>query len=117
MIDDPPLIRFFRHVLRPTTEQLQALQGTPTGYIVDALYGRAALAPEIKPVVPEQAEFCGVAVPCHVGPADNLAVFAALPLLQKGDVIVAAAGDRAASGERLSCPILVTSWMTGDGPR
>ena len=32
-----------------------------------------------------------VAVTCHVGPADNLAVFAALPLLQAGDVIVAAA--------------------------
>ena len=91
MIDDPPLIRFRRHVPRPTTEQLQALQGTPTGYIVDALHGRAALAPDIKPVVPEQAEFCGVALPCHVGPADNLAVFAALPLLQQGDVIVAAA--------------------------
>jgi 4-hydroxy-4-methyl-2-oxoglutarate aldolase len=91
MIDDPPLIRLRRRVPRPTSEQLRALQGTPTGYIVDALQGRAALACTIKPVVPEQAEFCGVALPCHAGPADNLAVFAALPLIQKGDVVVAAA--------------------------
>ena len=53
--------------------------------------GRGAVAPDIKPVITEQARFCGVAVTCHVGPADNLAVFAALPLLQAGDVIVAAA--------------------------
>ena len=79
MIDDPPLIRLRRRVPRPTSEQLRALQG------------RAALACTIKPVVPEQAEFCGVALPCHAGPADNLAVFAALPLIQKGDVVVAAA--------------------------
>src|SRR4051794_41943571 len=65
--------------------------GTPTGFIIDALGGRGAVAPDIKPVIPEQAIFCGVAVTCHVGPADNLAVFAALPLLQPGDVIVAAA--------------------------
>ena len=91
MIDDPPLIRLRRRVPRPTAEQLRALQGTPTGYIVDALQGRAALACTIKPVVSEQADFCGVALPCHVGPADNLAVFAALPLIQKGDVVVAAA--------------------------
>jgi 4-hydroxy-4-methyl-2-oxoglutarate aldolase len=91
MIDDPPLIRIRRDVPRPSAEQLQSLQGTPTGYVVDALHGRAALAPAIKPVVAEQAVFCGVALPCHVGPADNLAVFAALPVVQKGDVIVAAA--------------------------
>ena len=53
--------------------------------------GRGAVAPDIKPIITEQASFCGVAVTCHVGPADNLAVFAALPLLQQGDVIVAAA--------------------------
>ena len=91
MIDDPPLITLRRSVPRPTAAQLAALDGTPTGFIVDALGGRGALGPDIKPVVPEQASFCGVAVPCHVGPADNLAVFAALPLLQPGDVLVAAA--------------------------
>jgi 4-hydroxy-4-methyl-2-oxoglutarate aldolase len=91
MIDDPPLITRRRKVPRPASTQLAALNGTPTGFIVDALLGRGALRPEIKPVVPEQATFCGVAVTCHVGPADNLAIFAALPILQAGDVIVAAA--------------------------
>jgi 4-hydroxy-4-methyl-2-oxoglutarate aldolase len=90
MIDDPPLIQLRRHVPRATAAQLDALRGTPTGFIVDALHGRAALAAEVKPVVAEQAQFCGVALPCHAGPADNLAVFAALPLIQAGDVIVAA---------------------------
>jgi 4-hydroxy-4-methyl-2-oxoglutarate aldolase len=91
MIDDPPLIRLRRKVPRPTAAQLAALKGTPTGFIIDALGGRGAVAPDIKPVIAEQASFCGVAVTCHVGPADNLAVFAALPLLQRGDVVVAAA--------------------------
>ena len=68
--------------------QLAELNGTATGFDIDALGGRGAVAPDIKPVITEQASFCGVAVTCHVGPADNLAVFAALPLLQAGDVIV-----------------------------
>ena len=91
MIDDPPLITLRRRVPRPTAAQLAALNGTPTGFIIDALGGRGAVAPDIKPIITEQASFCGVAVTCHAGPADNLAVFAALPLLQQGDVIVAAA--------------------------
>jgi 4-hydroxy-4-methyl-2-oxoglutarate aldolase len=89
MIHDPPLVRIHRGVPRPTSAQLDALRGTPTGFIVDALDGRAALQPEIKPVIPEAAVFCGVAVPCECGPADNLGVFVALPLVQPGDVIVA----------------------------
>ena len=91
MIGEPPLIRLRRYVRRPTESQLTALRGTPTGFIADAMNGRAALGPDVKPVVAEQAVFCGVAVTCHVGPADNLAIFAALPLIQSSDVIVAAA--------------------------
>jgi 4-hydroxy-4-methyl-2-oxoglutarate aldolase len=91
MIGDPPLIRLRRHVRRPTEGQLTALRGTPTGFIADAMTGRAALGPDVKPVVAQQSVFCGVAVTCHVGPADNLAIFAALPLIQPSDVIVAAA--------------------------
>ena len=90
MIDDPPLVRLRRRVPRPTAEQLGALRGTPTGYIADALHGRASLGREVKPVVPEQAAFCGTAVTIHAGPADNLAVFAALPLIQASDVLVVA---------------------------
>ena len=90
MIDDPPLVRLRRRVPRPTAEQLSALRGTPTGYIADALHGRASLGREVKPVVPEQAAFCGVAVTIHAGPADSLAVFAALPLIQASDALVVA---------------------------
>lgn len=91
MIEDPPLITMRRNVPRPTQAQLAALAGTPTGFVVDAMQGRGALAPAIKAVVPEQDTFCGVAVPVHVGPADNLAVMVALGIVQPGDVVVAAA--------------------------
>jgi 4-hydroxy-4-methyl-2-oxoglutarate aldolase len=91
MIEDPPLITLRRNVPRPSKAQLAALAGTPTGHIVDALDGRAALPASIKPIIPEFASFCGVAVTCHAGPADNLAVMATLPVVQPGDVVVAAA--------------------------
>src|SRR5258708_39205175 len=90
MIEDPPLITLRRKVPRPTKAQLAALAGTPTGFIVDALEGRGALSPSIKPIVPEYSSFCGVAVPCQAGPADNLAILAALPEVQAGDVVLAA---------------------------
>ena len=90
MIEDPPLITFRRPTQRPSPAQLAALEGTPTGFVVDALGGRGGLDHRIKPVVQGQAVFCGVALPCHAGPSDNLAVFAALGFLQAGDVIVAA---------------------------
>ena len=91
MIEDPPLITLRRNVPRPTQAQLAALTGIQTGFIVDALDGRGALPPTVKPVVPEYGSFCGVALPCHTGPADNLAILATLPLIQAGDVVVAAA--------------------------
>lgn len=90
MIDDAPRIRIADRLRRPHHEQVAALTGVPTGFLVDALYGAGALDYRIKPVVPEQAIFCGPAVTCNAGPADNLAVFAALDSLQKGDIIVAA---------------------------
>jgi 4-hydroxy-4-methyl-2-oxoglutarate aldolase len=92
MIDDPPLITLRRPSRRPSSDQVAALNGVPTGFVVDALGGRGALPAAIKPVVPEQSVFCGVALTCDAGPADNLAVFAALPWLQPGDVIVAVTG-------------------------
>ena len=91
MIEDPPLITLRRNVPRPSKAQIAALTGTPTGFIVDALDGRGALAPSVKPVVPEYSSFCGVAVTCQTGPADNLAILATLPVVQDGDVVIAAA--------------------------
>jgi len=54
--------------------------------------GRGALDGRVKPIGPAQA-FCGIALPCHTGPNDNLAVFGALTVAQPGDVILAAAED------------------------
>jgi 4-hydroxy-4-methyl-2-oxoglutarate aldolase len=90
MIEDPPLITMRRHFPRPSAVQVNALRGAMTGHLVDAMGGRGALPWSIKPVIPEQALFCGVALTSHPGPADNLATFAALELAQPGDVIVAA---------------------------
>ncbi|MBK7471414.1 MAG: hypothetical protein IPI73_13075 [Betaproteobacteria bacterium] len=44
----------------------------------------------MKPAIPAQAAFCGVALTCDAPPADNLAVVAALGSVQPGDVLVAA---------------------------
>lgn len=90
MIEDPPLVIRKAKVPRPSKKQLAAFKGVPTGFIADALGGRGALNHKIKPVVPSQSSICGVAVPIDCGPADNLAIFMALPHIQKGDVIIAA---------------------------
>jgi len=90
MIEDPPLLTLRRNFPRPTAEQVAALTGLPTGFAVDAMDGRGALDARIKPVDGDAQTFCGVAVTCHAGPADNLAVFGAVEAARKGDVIVAA---------------------------
>lgn len=92
MIEDAPKIRVAKELRRPRPDQVAALRGVPTGFVVDALGGSGGLDYRIKPVVSEQAAFCGVALTCDAGPADNLAVFAALRLLQPGDVLAAATG-------------------------
>ncbi len=79
-----------RHFARPTSAQIEAFRGLQTGYVVDAMNGRGAMDGRIKPIDGSVA-FCGVALPCHAGPADNLAVFGALSIAQPGDVIVCGA--------------------------
>lgn len=91
MIEDPPVITLKRHVHRPSAEQLAAFKDVPTGFIADAMNGRGAMDARIKPVIAAQDMFCGVALPVHVGPADNLGVMAALHVGKAGDVVIAAA--------------------------
>jgi 4-hydroxy-4-methyl-2-oxoglutarate aldolase len=88
MIDDPPILTLRTEFSRPDAELVVALNGVPTGFVADALGGRAALSGAIKPIDEKAGKFCGVAVTCHTGPADNLAVFAALEIAQAGDVII-----------------------------
>jgi 4-hydroxy-4-methyl-2-oxoglutarate aldolase len=90
MIEDPPLIRRKATVRRPSTAQVAAFRGIPTGFVADAMGGRGAMTYTIKPVVATQHLLCGVALPVECGPADNLALAMALPHIQPGDVIVAA---------------------------
>ena len=52
--------------------------------------GRGALYHDIRPLIAAHASLAGVAVTCHAGPADNLAVFGALEVIERGDIIVAA---------------------------
>lgn len=90
MIEDAPLLAIRRDFPRPPADQVAAFAGLQTGFVVDALGGRGALDGRIKPIGPALS-FCGIALPCHAGPADNLAAFGALSIAQAGDVIVCAA--------------------------
>jgi 4-hydroxy-4-methyl-2-oxoglutarate aldolase len=94
MLDEAPSIQH-QEFVRPAARLVDALRGTPTGFIVDALGGSGALDYRIKPAIADQAAFCGVALTCDAGPADNLALVAALQWVQPGDVIVAATGGYA----------------------
>ena len=89
MIDEAPPIQA-QDFPRPAPDAVRALQGTPTGFIVDAMGGRGALDFRLRPAIADQYAFCGVALTCHTGPADNLALVHALAAVRPGDVIVAA---------------------------
>ena len=89
MIEDPPLLQIRRRFPRPTSGEVEAFRGIPTGNVCDAMNGRGAMDGRIKPIA-GSAAFCGVALTCDAGPADNLAVLGALAIAQPGDVIVCA---------------------------
>ena len=90
MIDEAPTIQT-QDFARPPPAAVEALRGTPTGFVVDAMGGSGALDFRLRPAIAEQYAFCGVALTCHTGPADNLALVHALAAVRPGDVIVAAA--------------------------
>ena len=90
MIEDPPLLTVRRRFPRPSAAQLKAFAGLQTGFVVDAMNGRGGLDAHVKPIGGAKP-FCGVALPCHAGPADNLAAFAAVEVAAQGDVIICAA--------------------------
>jgi 4-hydroxy-4-methyl-2-oxoglutarate aldolase len=90
MIKDPPLLTIRRDFERPIADEMAAFAGVPTGYAIDAMGGRGALDYRIKPLAPATSVMVGVAITCHCGPADNLALFGALAVAKPGDVLVAA---------------------------
>jgi len=90
MIDDPPLLTIRRHIDRPDRSFVDGFAGVSTSFIVDAMAGRGALDSRIKPLPGTPSRFVGTALPCLNGPADNLALCAAVALCAPGDVLVAA---------------------------
>ena len=90
MIEDPPLLTIRRGFARPPPATVAAFAGLPTGHAVDAMGGRGALDYRIKPLAPMTSVMVGVAMTCHCGPADNLALFAALAAARTGDILLAA---------------------------
>jgi 4-hydroxy-4-methyl-2-oxoglutarate aldolase len=90
MIKDPPLLTIRREFPRPSASVMKAFAGVPTGYVIDAMGGRGGLDYRIKPLVPQNTPLVGIAMTCHCGPADNLALFGAMAMAQPGDILVAA---------------------------
>ena len=90
MIEDPPLLQIRRNFVRADPALLARFANVPTGHLADAMDGRGALDHRVKPIDPARASFVGSAVTCLCAPGDNLAIVAALAVLGKGDVIVAA---------------------------
>lgn len=106
MIEDPPLLTIKSRVLSVADSALQALAQFPSSFVVDAMNGRGALPHTIKPLsagtLPTQ--FCGRALTVDPGPADVLAVVAALSEIEVGDVLVIATAGHsgcAAIGDRV----------------
>lgn len=93
MIEDPPVLTVRRKIVRPSSEAVADFTGVATSNLVDALGGGGALHHRIKPLGAADSlptRFCGPAVTALCGPADNLALFAALAVAEPGDVLVAA---------------------------
>jgi 4-hydroxy-4-methyl-2-oxoglutarate aldolase len=87
MIDEVPQIQT-QAFQRPDASLIAQFQNTPTGFLVDAMGGTGALDYRISPAIAHQYAFCGVALTCHAGPADNLALVHALQHVQPGDVLM-----------------------------
>lgn len=88
MIEEPPKLTIRKPGPRPDAALLAAFQGVPTGFVTDAMAGRGALSPAIKPLSP--ASIAGVALTAGNGAGDIMATLAALAYVAPGDVLVVA---------------------------
>ena len=93
MIEAPPTLLIKKQLRHPTATQIAAFQNVPTGFVVDAMYGAGALANCIQPLGAGRDLDCvaaGPALTADCGPADVLAVFAALKFIQPGNIVISA---------------------------
>ena len=108
MIEEPVKLTIKRPNRRPNAQQIEAFRGIPTGFVVDAMDGVGALSPQIRPLENSQTLSCafvGPALTVDTGPADILALLAALKFIERGDVVISSFGDFqgcAACGDRLA---------------
>ncbi|MGB0867889.1 MAG: RraA family protein [Granulosicoccaceae bacterium] len=108
MIEAPPKLTIKKNLRRPTAEQVAAFKDMPTSFVVDAMNGIGALDPQIKPLGDGNQLGCtavGPALTVDTGPGDLLALVAALPSIEPGDIVMAAFGGYqgcAASGDRMA---------------
>lgn len=91
MLGDPPMVTLKRYVERPTAEQIEALTGVPTGFIVDLMMGQGAVDRRIKPLWPDSS-FTAPVLTANCGPRDNLGLLVALEVAEPGDVVALATG-------------------------
>ncbi|MEM9584434.1 MAG: RraA family protein [Pseudomonadota bacterium] len=111
MIEEPPRLRINANRTRPTAAQIEAFQGVPTGFVVDAMFGKGALDGSIAPLGLGRDIECVAAGPALTAdnrPSDIMGTLAALNFLQDGDVMVAGFGGFqgcASAGDRVSAMI------------
>ena len=108
MIEEPPRLKINATRKRPSAAQIEAFQGVPTGFVVDAMHGKGAMSGTIAPIGFGRDIDCVAAGPALTAdnrPSDIMGTLAALNFLQEGDVMVAGFGGFqgcASAGDRVS---------------
>ncbi|MCR9070877.1 MAG: RraA family protein [Alphaproteobacteria bacterium] len=93
MLEDPPVLTIRRRFPRPSETQLRRFRGAYTAQVVDAMDGRGAMDPSIKPQIAPGVSIAAPVLTAFAHPADNLALFACIDVLAAGDVVVCAADN------------------------
>ena len=93
MIQDSELLTIKENIVRASKSQILSLKGSEISHIVDAMDGVGALPGYIRPLSDKNSFFIGCAITCYCGPADNLAVIAAIEKSEKGDVVIASTNN------------------------
>lgn len=104
MLEEPAKLQIRAHRPRPAQAQIDAFRDIPTGFLCDAMEGKGAMHPRVKPISTDlPLHAYGPALVADNGPAEIIATMGAIHLAQKGDVVIAATGGHegcAASGDR-----------------